>query len=267
MKNITKSSLILALIIIVPVSYVLASSKRDDKKVIKEKSFQISPGKKINVEAESGDIIITTWNRSEVYVKIIGNDKAADKYDFIFDATPDEITVTADRKGGWNWFSNIHLKFEIKVPENFNINANTSGGDIKIGGVNGGIYLKTSGGDIWGDRFEGNFFAKTSGGDINIFCKNAKIEASTSGGDIDLEYTGINHGIELKTSGGDIDVKIPADLDAKAELKTSGGDVDCNLTLNNVSKLSDSKIEANINKGGKPLIAITSGGDITVYKK
>ena len=102
---------------------------------------------------------------------------------------------------------------------------------------------------------------------INIFCKNAKIEASTSGGDIDLEYTGINQGIELKTSGGDIDVKIPADFDAKAELKTSGGDVDCNLTLNNVSKLSESKIDANINKGGKPLIAITSGGDISVYKK
>ena len=267
MKLITKSSIILALIVIVPVGYVLASSKPDNKKVIKEKSFQISPGKKINVDADAGDIIFTTWNRSEVYVKVIGNDNAADKYDFIFDATSDEITVTADRKGGWNWFSNINLKFEIKVPENFNINANTSGGDIKVGGVSGGIYLKTSGGDIWGDRFEGNFFAKTSGGDINLFCKNAKIEASTSGGDIDLEYTGINQGIELKTSGGDIDVKIPADFDAKAELKTSGGDVDCNLTLNNVSKLSESKIDANINKGGKPLIAITSGGDISVYKK
>lgn len=267
MKSVTKISIVFLLIAAIPVGYVLASSKSDDKKVIKEKSFQISPGKKINIDAESGDIIITTWNRSEVYVKIIGNDKAADKYDFNFDATSEEITVTADRKGSWNWFSNLYLKFEIKVPENFNINANTSGGDIKVGGVKGGIYLKTSGGDIWGDRFEGNFFAKTSGGDINLFCTNAKIEANTSGGDIDLEYIGFNQGIELKTSGGDIDVKIPADFDAKAELKTSGGDVDCNLTLNNVSKLSESKIDANINKGGKPLIAITSGGDISVYKK
>jgi DUF4097 and DUF4098 domain-containing protein YvlB len=267
MKIITKISIIFALLITIPVGYAWASSKPDDKKVIKEKSFQISPGKKINVDADAGDIIVTTWNRSEVYVKVIGNDNAADKYDFNFDATADEITVTADKKGGWSWFSNINLKFEIKVPENFNINANTSGGDIKVGGVNGGIYLKTSGGDIWGDRFEGNFFAKTSGGDINLFCKNAKIEANTSGGDIDLEYTGINQGIELRTSGGDIDVKIPEDFDAKTELKTSGGEVDCNLTLNNVSKLSESKIDANINKGGNPLIAITSGGDISVYKK
>lgn len=267
MKSVTKISIVFLLIAAIPVGYVLASSKSDDKKVIKEKSFKISEGKKININADTGDIIVTPWNKAEVYVKIIGNDNAADKYDFSFNANDDEIKVIADKKSGWSWFPNIHLKIEIKVPENFNINANTSGGDIKVGGVNGEIYLKTSGGDIWGDRFEGNFIAQTSGGDINLFCKNAKIEASTSGGDIELEYTGVNQGIELKTSGGDIDVKIPADFDAKAELKTSGGDVDCNLTLNNVSKLSESKIDADINKGGKPLIAVTSGGDISVYKK
>ena len=96
---------------------------------------------------------------------------------------------------------------------------------------------------------------------------SAKIEANTSGGDIELEYTGVNQGIELKTSGGDIDIKVPADFNAKAELKTSGGDVDCNLILNNVTKLSETKIDANINKGGKPLIAVTSGGDVSVYKE
>ena len=107
----------------------------------------------------------------------------------------------------------------------------------------------------------------TSGGDINLFCSNAKIEASTSGGDITVEYTGVNQGIELSTSGGDIDVKVPADFNAKADLKTSGGDVDCNLTLNDVKRLSDTEIIANINKGGNPLSASTSGGDVSVYKK
>ena len=32
-------------------------------------------------------------------------------------------------------------------------------------------------------------------------------------------------------------------------------------------RLSETKIDANINNGGAPLIAITSGGDISVYKK
>ena len=267
MKNSSKYLLIVTLIFVQSLNHTLASSKGDDKKVIKEKTFQIAEGKKINVTCDGGDVMFTPWDKSEVYVKIIGNDNAEEKYDYIFESNSEEISVKAERKGGWNWFSNISLKIEVKVPARFNIYTNTSGGDIKVGGVQGGIYLETSGGDIWGDRFEGNFYASTSGGDINLFCSNAKIEASTSGGDIKVEYTGINQGIELSTSGGDIDVKVPADFDAKANLETSGGDVDCNLNLNDVKKLSEIEIIANINKGGKPLIASTSGGDVSVYKK
>jgi DUF4097 and DUF4098 domain-containing protein YvlB len=267
MKKSTKYFIAITLVLSLSAYHTFASSKDDDKKVIHEKSFKISPDKKLNVTTDAGNVVVTVWDKSEVYIKVTGNENAADKFDFSFDGSSDEVTVSAERKSGWNWFSNISLKIEVKVPKNFNINANTSGGDIKVGGVNGEIYLKTSGGDIWGDRFEGNFFAHTSGGDINLFCSNAKIEANTSGGDIELEYTGINQGIQLKTSGGDIDVQVPADFDANAELKTSGGDVDCNLVLNNVTKLSETKIVANLNKGGKPLIAVTSGGDISVYKK
>jgi DUF4097 and DUF4098 domain-containing protein YvlB len=267
MKTLTNYFLMLALIFTLPINYVNAESKKDDKKIIHEKTFKISAGKKLLIDTDTGDIIITPWDKAEVYVKVIGNDNAAEKFDYDFNASAEEIKIVADRKGSWGWFSNINLRFEIKVPANFNIYANTAGGDIKVGGVKGDINLKTSGGDIWGDRVEGIFSAKTSGGDINIFSNNAKIEANTSGGDIEVEYTGVNQGIELKTSGGDIDIKVPSDFNAKAELRTSGGDVECNLTLNNVTKLSETKIDADINKGGKPLIAITSGGDVTVYKK
>jgi DUF4097 and DUF4098 domain-containing protein YvlB len=267
MKIFSKGFIVTIIIVALPVGLILASSKLDDKKIIYKKSYKISPNKKIILNTDAGDIQITPWDKSEVYIKVIGNDNAEEKYDYSFNANSDEVSIDVDKKGGWSWFSNIKLRFEIKVPNNFNIYANTSGGDIKIGGVNGEIILKTSGGDIWGDRFEGNFIAKTSGGDINIFCSDAKIDASTSGGDIELEYTGVNKGIELKTSGGDIDIKVPRDFNAKAELKTSGGDVDCNLTLNAVKKLSETKIDADINSGGAPLIAITSGGDISVQKR
>ena len=267
MKLFTKYIIVLSLILALPINHSIASSKGGDKKVLHEKTFKISAGKRIILDADAGDIQITPWDKSEVYVKVVGNDNAEEKYDYIFNANSDEVKIEVEKKGGWSWFSNINLRFEIKVPGNFNIDANTAGGDIKVGGVKGEINLKTSGGDIWGDRFEGNFTAKTSGGDITLFCNNAKIEANTSGGDIELEYTGSNKGIELKTSGGNIDIKVPKDFNAKAELKTSGGDVDCNLTLNNVKRLSETKIDANINSGGAPLIAVTSGGDVSVYKK
>lgn len=267
MKRLTNYLLIVTILLLSGAGLTEASSKRDDKKVIHEKTFKISPGKKIFIKTDTGDISVTPWNKSEVYIKVTGNENAAEKFDYEFNANSEEVKIIAEKKEGWNWFSNINLHFEIKVPENFNIDANTSGGDIRVGGIKGDISLKTSGGDIQGDRIAGNFSAKTSGGDIKIFSGDAKISAATSGGDIDLEYTGENKGIELKTSGGDIDIIIPANFNARAELRTSGGDVECNLKLNDVKKMSKTKVEADINKGGKPLIAITSGGDVKVSKK
>ena len=160
MKIFTKYLVALTLIFAISLTHTFASSNHDDKKVIKEKTFQIAEGKKISVTCDGGDIVFTPWDKSEVYVKITGNDKAAEKYDFIFESNSDEITVKAERNNGWNWFSNSVLKLKLKFLQDFNIYTNTSGGDIKVGGVNGGIYLETSGGDIWGDRFEGNFYAQ-----------------------------------------------------------------------------------------------------------
>jgi DUF4097 and DUF4098 domain-containing protein YvlB len=267
MKILTHYFLTFAFICALAINPACAYPHDGKTKVIHEKSFSISPGKKLTIRTDTGDIEITPWDKSEVYIKVIGNDRAEDKFSYDFSANSEEVKVEAEKKGSLSWFSNIRLKFEIKVPANFNIYANTSGGDIKLGGVKGDIVLKTSGGDIWGDRFEGNFDAKTSGGDITLYCNNSKIEANTSGGDIQLEYTGYNKGIELRTSGGDIDVKVPQDFSADVDLGTSGGEVDCNLTLNNVKKLNDSKIIGSINQGGAPLVAHTSGGDVSVNKK
>ncbi len=267
MKTLITYLLTVTFILGLLINPTLAYSKGDDTKTIHEKSFKISPDKKLVLNTDTGDIQITPWDKSEVYIKVIGNDRAAEKFTYDFNATSEEVTLNVEKKGGWSWFSNIKLRFEIKVPTNFNIYTNTAGGDIKIGGVKGDITLKTSGGDIWGDRFEGNFIANTSGGDINLFCGNAKIDANTSGGDIELDYTGANKGIQLKTSGGDIDIKVPENFNANTDLRTSGGEVDCNFKLNNVTKLSETKVIGDINSGGTPLVAITSGGDITVHKK
>lgn len=267
MKIATKYLLVSILFVAFVTNVSSAVNKKDDTKVIKEKSFPTSAGKNLIVSASSGDVEITRWDKEEVYVKIWGNKNAEEKFRFDFEDNNEQIKIKAEKKDSWSWFSNLKLKFEIKVPASFNLNVNIAGGDIKIGGVKGYIVLVTSGGNIWGDRFEGDFTATTSGGDINLYCANSKINATTSGGDIDLDYTGLNKGIELSTSGGDISVKVPQNFDANINLTTSGGDVECNLPLNNVKKLSDTKIIGEINRGGESLSAHTSGGDIIVNAK
>jgi hypothetical protein len=287
-------------------SYSCAETEYADEKlkIIHDKTFSISPGNDFKLDASTGDILISSWNKSEVNVKILGNDKAKEKVEFNFNESSDLIEVEA--KYDWSLFmlvKGVKLRFEIKVPNEFNIDAATSGGDIKIQNIKGKIETKTSGGDIsvselkgeveistsGGDiscsnvigdislttsggnikanKFSGTLELSTSGGDIQLSGSDSKINGSTSGGDISLDYIGQNQGIELTTSGGDISVKLPKDFNASANISTLGGDLKIDFTGNNAVTISSSKFEADINSGGSSLILKTSGGDIVVKKK
>jgi hypothetical protein len=280
-KNIT----ILSLIFILLFTYLNLFG--EDLKVLEEKTFPISPGKNLKVEASSGGISVTSWDKNEVYIKILGNEKAEEKMRFKFYNDENRVELIAKRKHWlFDWFSSgIKLHYEIKVPSNFNVkaetsggsvytanisgdlNISTSGGSIKFENVNGTFDVSTSGGSISGINFKGDLDASTSGGSLNLTGSDSKIKASTSGGSIYLDYEGMNKGIYLSTSGGGIQIKLPEDFNASAKMYTSGGRISCQLTANNAKKISSTEFEADLNKGGNPLIAETSGGSITVMKK
>jgi len=237
----------------------------DDLQLIKEKTINISPGKELKVDVSGGDVIVTSWKKSEVEVKIWGNENAMEKMNFSIEGNDELIKVIAERKSSaTSWFSSIQLEVEVKVPEQFNVDLNTSGGDIKYGGVEGNARLNTSGGDIWGEKFMGNLKISTSGGDISLIGGDTRIDAENSGGDIKLDYNGVNRGIDLSTSGGDIEVKLPEKFSASVDLSTSGGDVSCSMDMSNIKKLSGSKLVGDLNGGGEKLSAHTSGGDVSV---
>lgn len=278
----------------------------ENLQVLHEKTFQISPGKTLKVNTSSGNIEIITWDKNEVYARILGNERAMKKVEFTFNNDENIVEITAKTKNSFLGFVNnsgIKMKFEIRVPKNFNpiistaggnialedltgdprlttsggniyvknssgnIKTNTSGGEIRVENVSGNINLSTSGGDIVANQFTGDFEANTSGGNIKLIGSDSKIFAETSGGNIRLDYLGKNKGIELSTSGGNVDINLPVDFNASAKLSTSGGHVSCDFTLNNAIHVSSSKLEADLNSGGFPLIAKTSGGNISVNKK
>ncbi len=281
----TKKITILSFIFILLVAYTNLFGR--ELKIIEERTFSISPGNNLKLDVTSGGVSITSWDKDQVYIKILGNEKAEEKIKFRFYNDDNKVELIAKRKGGFfNWFtSGIKLHYEIKVPEKFNINVetggggiytanisgdlnlSTSGGSIKFENVEGEFDVSTSGGSITGNNFKGNLDASTSGGGLNFTGSDSKIKAETSGGSIYLDYSGINKGIYLSTSGGGIRIMLPENFNAAAKLSTSGGGISCELTANNARKISRTKFVADLNNGGNPLYAETSGGSITVLKK
>lgn len=185
----------LALLFITLISYLFigaaysgASLYIDDLKVLHDKTFPIKPGKQLKVKTTTGDVEVIYWDESKVYIKILGDDDAEERINFEFKNDDNLVEIIAHKDGSlFSWFSGIDLKYEIKVPANFNVDVSTSGGDIKLGGVNGTARLHTSGGDV-SCNLTLNNATKLSGHKIIADLNNGGINfnAHTSGGDIDV---------------------------------------------------------------------------------
>jgi DUF4097 and DUF4098 domain-containing protein YvlB len=241
-----------------------------------EKTFTVQPGGTFKATTQGGDITIHTADVKEVRVtakKVFrtSDEKEADevesKLTLTMDQAGNDVTAEAkyEKRPGGSWFSSwppVSVSFEVTVPKSYNLNLNTSGGDIEAASVVGNVRARTSGGDMKFDRVDGEIDAHTSGGDIVLKEGTARAKLGTSGGDIDVDRAG--GPTEVSTSGGNITINSVTQL---LSANTSGGDVHATLTepmkQDTVLSTSGGDVRVRVVKGaGFELDASTSGGDV-----
>lgn len=278
------------------------TSFADDARLLFEKTISTTSGKQLSTSLFAGSVKVTSWANNEVNVKVYGNDEAEEKVIFTVEETPDGVKVEGKQKDKKK-ISNLTIRVEIIVPQNYDIKLNSAGGSFSIDGVNGRIVTNSSGGSIKientrGDLeaytaggnisinssvgeiktstsggkisitgFDGNVDASTAGGDIVLNGSNGKIDASTAGGNIKLDYTGRNLGIDLSTLGGNITAYLPSDFDAEADIGTLAGNITCDFAKVETKHKVSSYVRAKFNNGGESFKCTTSAGNITVTKK
>jgi hypothetical protein len=241
-----------------------------------EKTFAVQPGGKLDASTQGGDIIVKAGEGNDVRVKAVqvvraSTEQEADqilaKLDLRIEQSGNDVRAEAkyEKQGKGKWFGSwppVSVSFEVTVPSHYNLQLNTSGGDVRVASLRGNVRARTSGGDLEFARIEGDIDAGTSGGDIKLAEGTARARLTTSGGDIRVERAG--GPTEASTSGGDIT------LDSVAQLisaSTSGGNV--RATLAEAPKqdaslsTSGGDIEVRISSGAAfRLDASTSGGNV-----
>jgi hypothetical protein len=233
-----------------------------------DKTFKVTPGGKLTVEADGSDIIVSGTDSSQVTVEIIvkGSHRRVENMLLSAEQNGDDVTVMAkDDSGGWlDWIRiGVHDEssiVKVQVPTRYSVDLKTSGGDLKIAQLQGEARAKTSGGDVDANDVHGNITLNSSGGDIHVARVEGETHVETSGGDVRLlDVTGaikadtssgevvaknVRGNVELLSSGGNIRGE---KIDGAINAKTSGGDIDVELV--------------GANRG---INATSSGGDVTV---
>jgi len=250
-------------------STTLVSASEDGSR---SKSFNVGKGGTIEVSTSRGDICISPWEKNEVSVVIEGlDDEDLDNVKMAQNGN----TVRVSYRSRWDDGSG-HVRFTISVPSQFNLDMNTSGGDlevkggltgkidgstsggdIKLGNVFGGpLEVTTSGGDIRTGKIEGDGSLKTAGGDIHVGSVNGSLSVNTSGGNIQVET--VTKSLDAKTAGGDI---VIGDVGGEAHVSTSGGDVNVGKVSGKAS-LSTAGGDIELKGASGKVNARTSGGDV-----
>lgn len=236
-----------------------------------QRQFTVTPGSRLIVDADTGDLELKAGETSEFKITIArevhckteaeGQKWLAD-HQVTFDQAGDTVTVKATNPsflGKVRRFNNpgFQVHYTLVVPKQTRADLKTSGGNIVVGDLTGDLIGHTSGGDIQVATFQGPVVLGTSGGGIHIKAA-AKSDLSTSGGDIVAGQ--ISGSLNARTSGGGIEV---GDVHGSAEVKTSGGDI----KLGNIG----GTVKAYTAGGGIRVMAVdgeagleTSGGDIHV---
>lgn len=227
------------------------------------KSFKVESGGELRIFDVSGDIDITIWDKSEVYITEmtkmdVYTEKEAQTVLERSKSSYRQVDNRVEVGGGYHRRDWVKSEFNIKVPKKFDVDIATRGGDIGVSGLTGLVELSTSGGEIILRDIDGEVDAKTSGGDIEVINSTQRVEIRTSGGDLYLEDIG--GPLLAKTSGGDITL---TGSEARAELQTSGGDI----VLRNIgdevqAQTSGGDIEIDDARGAVEVH--TSGGDIEI---
>ena len=269
-----------------------------------EKRIRTAPGGTLYLSTERGSITINTWDREEMQavvekkVEVFTETEAKAIFkDFQISVKKEgkNVRVTAESSSGRRLRS-LNAHFEITVPQKFNVDletsggnldisdlegdiiGRTSGGNIRVGNVkngsvnirtsggnltltgveNGNVHARTSGGNIRVGDVSGDLTVKTSGGNITISRTSGKVTAKTSGGNIKVEESGAD--LDVDTSGGNITIKT-AGGNVRAE--TSGGNITIGQTQGYVeAETSGGNIQ--VKGSGGPINVSTSGGNIQI---
>jgi hypothetical protein len=288
-------TVILGLITICGASAAVAADKTLDR------TFTVKPGGTLTVVADGADITVAggSGDRVVVHMAAEASQKDLDELTLSAEANDSGVLVQMLRPERNRWFSWSHFdgRIEVTVPQSYRVDAKTSGGDMRLTSVSGPSRLRTSGGDITvkdvkggldgdtsgGDvRLEsidgevrahtsggdfhasgvrGGIDASTSGGEVRLLRIDGKIRANTSGGGVQCELVGTNRGIWASTSGGDVRLTVPNNITATLDAESSGGSIHSDLAVSTHST-DEHRLSGDINGGGERIYAHTSGGNI-----
>ena len=239
-----------------------------------EKRFEVSGMPRLRVGNVSGETDITVGPSNEVFIRARkrvhgwSEERARrllENVEIRMEQSGEEIVVEPrlfQQERGWlDLFrgGRVAVDFDIRVPRETNIDANTVSGDLAVTGTRGQHEVRSVSGDVTIEDVQGPMQVRSVSGDINVTGFAGRVEANSVSGEIEFSRSKVKMP-DVVTVSGDvaIDAVTLPDNDGESRLKTVSGDIEvviaeanAEVGYNTVSGDAIVEVNARVEKTGK----------------
>ncbi|MXV75541.1 DUF4097 domain-containing protein, partial [Candidatus Poribacteria bacterium] len=213
----------------------------------------------VNIVGNNNVVIQSNSNRGNVVIingKVQNGSKfkldprvkeAVEDFEVTFEHTGPDVRIDGKfKKGRKHWRKELRqltILFQVTVPQQYNVDLDTSSGSISVADLGGDVRAKTSAGSLRLGRIKGPVWGRSSAGSVKLASCASAVDVKTSSGSI--EIGDVAGDVQAQTSSGSIKLE---SLAGTVNARTSSGSIRASLT-------DQPKSECNLR---------TSAGSITV---
>lgn len=264
-----KSAIKYGLLLLVGTVFVAALAKNNsynnsEKREIK-KEFQVKAGGKLEIDLKTGSSIeVYGWDKEMLSATAYIKNDEDNKIEFEFSKNGNDVEINSDYAER-NHHNHSNAKLVVWVPNKYDVEFSTMGGEIKAENVEGKIAGKTMGGEMNFTHLKGYMDVTTMGGGIKITDSEVDGKAKTMGGEVLLEN--IQGDLNASSMGGAVRQKNVQgknkSIGKEVNINTMGGEINVDNAPNG-AKLKTMGGEITVNKAGDFADVETMGGDIEI---
>jgi DUF4097 and DUF4098 domain-containing protein YvlB len=239
-----------------------------------ERTLEVKGPVDLSVRTGSGDIQIQTGTSDRV--RVIGRISASRSRETSespservrrIEAAPPVVqngnVITIGDTRGDAMYNNVSISYELTVPANTQVSANTGSGNQTIGSVDGAIQSRTGSGDIRIERTGGSLTAHTGSGNIRVASVGGEVRAQTGSGDVDVTQT-VRGDVSVQTGSGDVVLRLPSDASFTLDASTGSGSISTAQAITVQGRLRRNHVEGRVGNGGNLVRVRTGSGSIDI---
>lgn len=242
-----------------------------------ERTLKVTGMPQVEVSTGSGNIAVHTGDSSSV--RVIGHIHANHSWLFggndmekvkrIEANPPIEQTGNIIKIGRINdpeLRRNISIDFEVWVPEQTTMRANSGSGDVMVENLKSMVTASTGSGNVQVRHINGDVRANTGSGDVNLEEIAGNVNADTGSGNIKVGMAGVGS-LRLGTGSGDV---IASNIKGGFRARTGSGNItaDGDVTSEWAAETGSGDVSITLPQNARfELAASTGSGDLSIGRE